>query len=113
MPCVCASSLASVTESQGAVGAGEPRRLVALHSFEHDCPQCEALHVGVFAYREIAAELGSDDPAVIDPIWRERCQARLDAHNDALRREHELQAQRERPVPSCFACFVEPARRAA
>jgi hypothetical protein len=113
MPCVCASSLASVVESQGAVGVGEPPRLVALHSFEHDCPLCEALHVGVFAYREIAEELGSDAPAVLDPIWRERCQARVDAYNDALRRAHEMQAQSDRPVPSLFACVVEPSRRAA
>ena len=53
--------------------------MIALHSFEHDCPLCEALHVGVFAYRATAEELGSDDPAVIDPIWRARCQARVDA----------------------------------
>ena len=86
--------------------------MIALHSFEHDCPLCEALHVGVFAYREIAEELGSDDPAVIDPVWRARCQARVDAYNDALRREPE-HAQSERPVPALFACVVEPARRAA
>lgn len=86
--------------------------MIALHSFEHDCPLCEALHVGVFAYREIADELGSDDPAVIDPVWRARCQARVDAYNDAQRREPE-HAQSERPVPSLLACVVEPSRRAA
>ena len=87
--------------------------MIALHSFEHDCPLCEALSVGVFAYRAIAEELGSDDPAVIDPIWRERCQARIDAYNDAQRREHEQQAHSERPVPSLLACVVEPSRLAA
>jgi hypothetical protein len=74
---------------------------------------CEALNVGEPAYREIAEELGSDDPQVIDPIWRERCQARVDAYNDSLIREQERQAQSDRPVPSLFACVVEPSRRAA
>jgi len=52
-----------------------------LHSPDHDCETCERLNLGMFAYREIAAELGSDDPEVIDPVWRARCEARLDAHN--------------------------------
>lgn len=86
--------------------------MTGLHSPECDCPTCERLNVGEPGYREIAEELRSDDPAVIDPIWRERCQARVDAYNDALRREHE-HTQSERPVPSLFACFVEPSRRAA
>ena len=88
--------------------------MIALHPPECVCALCEALNVGEPGYREIAEELRSDDPAVIDPIWRERCQARVNAYNDALRREHEhAHTQSERPVPSLFACFVEPSRRAA
>ena len=87
--------------------------MIRLHHGECDCPTCEGCGLGVFAYREVAEELASDDPAVIDPIWRERCQARIDAYNDAQRREHEQQAQRERPVPSLLACSVEPSRRVA
>ena len=86
--------------------------MTGLHHPECICTTCERLSVGVFAYRDLAEELGSDDPAVIDPVWRERCQARIDAYNDAQRREHE-HAQSERPVPSLLACSVEPARRAA
>ena len=86
--------------------------MIRLHPPECVCALCEALNMGEPGYREIAQELGSDDPAVIDPIWLARCQARVDAYNDALRREHE-HTQRERPVPSLFACFVERSRRAA
>ena len=86
--------------------------MIALHPPACVCALCEALNMGEPGYREIAQELGSDDPAVIDPIWLARCQARVDAYNDALRREHE-HTQRERPVPSLFACFVERSRRAA
>ena len=86
--------------------------MIALHPPECVCALCEALNVGEPGYREIAEELGSDDPAVLDPIWLARCPARVDAYNDALRREHE-HTQSERPVPSLFACFVEPSRRAA
>jgi hypothetical protein len=86
--------------------------VITLHPPECVCALCEALNVGEPGYREIAEELGSDDPAVLDPIWRERCQARVDAYNARLRREHE-HAQSERPVPSLFACVVEPSRRAA
>ena len=87
--------------------------MTRLHHPECACPTCERLSVGAFAYREVADELGSDDPAVIDPVWRARCQARIDACNDAQRREHEQQAQSERPVPSLLACVIEPSRRAA
>lgn len=51
-----------------------------LHSPDHDCAICERLNLGVFAYREIAAELGTDDPEIIDPIWRARCEARIVAY---------------------------------
>ncbi|MBL9007130.1 MAG: hypothetical protein JNJ46_22935 [Myxococcales bacterium] len=83
-----------------------------LHHPECVCPTCQALHVGAFAYRDVAEELGSDDPAVLDPVWRARCQARVDAYNDTLRQEHERHVQSERPVP-LLACFVELNRRAA
>ena len=86
--------------------------MTRLHHPECICTTCERLSVGAFAYRDLAEELGSDDPAVLDPVWRERCQARVDAYNDALRREPE-HAQSERPVPALFACVVEPSRRAA
>jgi hypothetical protein len=36
--------------------------------------------LGAQLYREIAEETGSDDPEVIDPIWRARSEARLAAH---------------------------------
>ena len=88
--------------------------MTGLHNPECDCALCEALNVGEPGYREIAQELGSDDPEVLDPIWLARCQARVDAYNDALRREHEhTHTQSERPVPSLFARLVEPSRRAA
>ena len=87
--------------------------MICLHHPECICTTCEGLSLGAFAYRDLAEELGSDDPAVIDPVWRARCQARVDAYNDAQRREHEQQALSERPVPSLLACVVEPARRAA
>ena len=70
-------------------------RPLSLHSPEHDCPLCEALGVGVFAYRALAEELGSDDPARLDPIWRERCQARVDAYNQRLRVDAEIRDKRD------------------
>ena len=70
-------------------------RPLSLHSPEHDCPLCEALGVGVFAYRALAEELGSDDPTRLDPIWRERCQARVDAYNQRLRVDAELRDRRD------------------
>ncbi len=85
--------------------------MITLHPPECVCRLCEALNVGEPGYREIAEELGSDDPAVIDPIWRARSQARIDAFNDALREQE--QSQSDRPVPSLFACVVAPSRRAA
>lgn len=85
--------------------------MITLHPPECVCLLCEALNVGEPGYREIAEELGSDDPAVIDPIWRARSQARIDACNDALREQE--QSQSDRPVPSLFACVVAQSRRAA
>ena len=54
--------------------------MTGLHRPECDCATCERLNLGEFAYREIAEELGSDDPAVLDPIWRARCMARICEH---------------------------------
>ena len=47
------------------------------HSPDCDCSTCERLTLGEFAYPELAEELGSDDPEVIEPIWRTRCEARI------------------------------------
>ncbi|HNN98541.1 MAG TPA: hypothetical protein PKI03_40030 [Pseudomonadota bacterium] len=49
------------------------------HGPECDCETCERLNLGAPLYREIAEELASDDPQVIDPIWLDRCQTRIDA----------------------------------
>jgi hypothetical protein len=49
-----------------------------LHHPDCDCPTCECEGLGVFAYCAVADELGSDDPGVLDPAWRARCQARLE-----------------------------------
>jgi hypothetical protein len=68
------------------------------HSPDCDCPTCERLNVGEFAYREIAEELGSDDPAVIDPIWRARCEARIAA------------CQAPRIEPAAFLWLLQPDR---
>lgn len=53
--------------------------MLKAHSPECDCAICEQLNLGAPLYREIAAELACDDPQVLDPIWRARCQARVDA----------------------------------
>jgi hypothetical protein len=71
------------------------------HSPECDCPTCERLNVGEFAYREIAEELASDDPAVIDPIWLERCEARIAAY------------QAPRIEPAALLGLLQPDRRHA
>ena len=47
--------------------------MIRLHDPECCCATCERLGLGILAYRMVADELGTDDPAVIDPIWRERC----------------------------------------
>lgn len=44
--------------------------MLKAHSPECDCAICEQLNLGAPLYREIAAELASDDPQVIDPVWR-------------------------------------------
>ena len=49
------------------------------HSPECECETCHTLNIGAPLYREIAEELASDDPQVIDPIWLDRSQTRLDA----------------------------------
>jgi hypothetical protein len=53
--------------------------MTGLHSPECYCETCGQLGVGAQLYREIAEELASDDPEVIDPIWRARCEARVTA----------------------------------
>jgi hypothetical protein len=50
------------------------------HHSECYCGTCGSLGLGAPLYREIADELGSDDPEVIDPIWRARSEARIAAH---------------------------------
>ena len=84
MPCASASCLPTgPTRSLVAVAAADPEGCprstggVRLHSPECDCPTCEHFTLGEFAYREIAEELGSGDPEVLDPIWRARCEARV------------------------------------
>jgi len=49
------------------------------HSPECECETCHTLNIGAPLYREIAEELASDDPEVIDPIWLHRSQSRIDA----------------------------------
>lgn len=49
------------------------------HGPECECGTCWKLNVGAPLYREIAEELASDDPQVIDPIWLHRAQTRIDA----------------------------------
>ena len=55
--------------------------MIRLHDPECCCATCESVGLGILAYRAIADELGSDDPAVIDPIWRERCLRILARHS--------------------------------
>ena len=86
MPCAAASCrptgpasslvAAAAAEPVGGSGSGSGAR-TSRHSPECDCSTCERLTLGEFAYRELAQELGSDDPEVIDPIWRARCEARI------------------------------------
>ena len=54
--------------------------MTGLHSPECYCETCGVLGVGAQLYREIAEELGSDDPEVLDPIWRARGEACIAAH---------------------------------
>lgn len=54
--------------------------MTGLHSPECYCETCGHLGVGAQLYREIAEELGSDDPEVLDPIWRARSEALIAAH---------------------------------
>jgi hypothetical protein len=86
MPCAAASCrstgpapslvAAVAAEPVGGSRSGGGAR-TGRHSPECDCLTCERLTLGEFAYRELAEELGSDDPEVIDPIWRARCEARI------------------------------------
>ena len=87
--------------------------MIRLHDPECCCATCERLGLGILAYRAVADELGSDDPAVIDPIWRERCQARVDAYNQALRAAAESAAVSDRPLPSVALLFSAHMRQAA
>lgn len=54
--------------------------MTGLHSPECYCETCGQLGVGAQLYREIAEELGCDNPEVIDPIWRAHCDARITAY---------------------------------
>lgn len=86
MPCAAASyrstgpasSLVAAASADpvGGSRSGSGAR-IGRHSPECDCLTCERLGLGEFAYRELAEELGSNDPEVIDPIWRARCEARI------------------------------------
>lgn len=87
--------------------------MIRLHDPECCCTTCERLGLGILAYRAISDELGSDDPTVIDPIWRERCQARVDAYNQALRAAAESAAVSDRPLPSLALLFSAHMRQAA
>ena len=49
------------------------------HGPECECGTCYKLNLGAPLYREIAEELASDDPQVIDPIWLHRSETRFDA----------------------------------
>ena len=54
---------------------------VRVHHPECVCVTCSTLQIGQVAYRELAEALASDDPAVLDPLWRHLCQQRVDAYN--------------------------------
>ena len=58
-----------------------------VHHPECACLTCSQLQTGLLAYRELAEALASDDPAILDPLWRRLCQQRVDAYN--LRTAHE------------------------
>jgi hypothetical protein len=73
------------------------------HDPECYCDTCSALGLGAQLYREIAEELGSDDPEVIDPIWRARSEERLAAHK----------SQRIEAAASLFALLLLGRRYAA
>ena len=73
-----------------------------MHSPECDCEKlCERLNLGAFAYREIAEEIASDDPEILDPIWRARCEARIAAQLSP------------RIEPSALLVLLQPDRRHA
>lgn len=77
--------------------------MIRAHHPDCDCPTCEQHNLGAFAYREIAEELASDDPTVIDPIWRARCQARID----------DLKRRCQAPTALCLLLPPEPHHAAA
>lgn len=58
-----------------------------VHHSECACLTCSLLQTGLLAYRELTEQLGSDDPAVLDPLWLRLCQQRVDDHNQRLLHE--------------------------
>jgi hypothetical protein len=77
--------------------------MTGLHSSECYCETCGQLGVGAQLYREIAEELASDDPEVIDPIWRAACEARIATHRQ----------QRMEPVAALLVLLLPDRRYAA
>lgn len=76
--------------------------MIRPHDPECYCDTCGELGLGAPLYREIAEELGSDDPEVIDPIWRARSEERIAAHR----------SRRIEPAAALLA-LLQPERRYA
>lgn len=56
-------------------------RPARVHHPECACVTCSTLGTGLIAYRELAERVGSDDPVILDPLWRRLCGRRVDAYN--------------------------------